>query len=206
MSFATWLGFLAAAMVIAVTPGPGALASMSAGAGRGYRSALALILGLQAALLCQLAIVAIGLGALLAASEQAFALLRLIGAGYLIWLGIEKWRAAPASDHEQTLAGGHRGLFVQGLLVNLANPKAIVFIAALVPQFVDPTARQLPQYGLIALTLCATDVVVMSCYALAATRLGRWVADRKAASRLNRIFASLFVAFGVLLVVARPSR
>ena len=110
------------------------------------------------------AIVALGLGALLAASETAFAVLRLIGAAYLIWLGIQKWRApvVPAAAAASPVL--RNGLFLQGLLINLTNPKAIIFVGALVPQFIDPGRAQLQQYLLIAATLCATDILVMSAY------------------------------------------
>ena len=95
MTFATWLGFLLAAIVIAVTPGPGAVISMSTGMRHGYWAALTAILGLQAAILLQLAVVGLGIGALLAASEAAFLIVKFVGAAYLVWLGIQKWRAAP---------------------------------------------------------------------------------------------------------------
>ena len=95
MTLAVWLGFLLAAILIAVTPGPGAVISMSTGMRHGYLAALTAILGLQAAILLHLMIVALGLGALLAASETAFALVKFVGAAYLVWLGIQKWRAAP---------------------------------------------------------------------------------------------------------------
>ena len=95
MTLTVWLGFLLAAILIAVTPGPGAVISMSTGMRHGYLAALTAILGLQAAILLHLMIVALGLGALLAASETAFALVKFVGAAYLVWLGIQKWRAAP---------------------------------------------------------------------------------------------------------------
>lgn len=201
MSFATWLGFLVAAIVIAVTPGPGAVLSMSTGMRHGYPSAFAAILGLQAALIVQVAIVAAGLGALLAASDAAFTALRLAGAAYLVWLGIEKWRAPVAVPVEGSAARSG-GFFVQGLLVNLGNPKAIVFVAALVPQFIDPGRELLPQYLAIVATLCATDIVVMSGYALAAAAIGRWLADPGALRLQNRVFGSIFVAAGALLATA----
>src|SRR5574343_983525 len=138
MSLALWRGFVLAAVLVACTPGPGAVLSMSIGMRYGYRSALLAILGLQAALLLQLIVVALGLGALLAASETAFGLLKLAGAAYLIWLGVQKWRAPVAAIVATSSYLPKRGLFVQGLLVNLTNPKAIVFIGALVPQFIDP--------------------------------------------------------------------
>ncbi len=204
MSFATWLGFLVAAIVIAVTPGPGAVLSMSTGMSLGYRPALAAIVGLQVALLVHLAVVALGLGALLAASDEAFTILRLLGAAYLVWLGMQKWRA-PAAAPESVMPDRRRSLFVQGLFVNLVNPKAIVFVAALVPQFVDLARPLAVQYAVIAATLCAVDIVVMSGYALAAARVGRWLTDPRALHWQNRVFGGLFVGAGALLAAAgRP--
>lgn len=199
MSLAVWLGFLLAAILIAVTPGPGAVISMSTGIRYGYRAALLVIAGLQVALVAHIAIVAVGLGALLATSDAAFTLLKLIGAGYLVWLGIEKWRApVVAIEGDQPVRPRH-GLFMQGLLVNLTNPKAIVFICALVPQFIDPARAQLPQYLIIAATLCATDIVVMSGYALAAVRIGNWLHRPESVRLQNRIFGGLFISAGGLL-------
>ena len=206
MSFAAWLGFLLAAILIAVTPGPGAVISMSTGMRHGYRAALTAILGLQAAILLHLLIVAFGLGALLATSELAFVLVKFLGAAYLVWLGIQKWRAPVVPVDADAPPVRATGLFLQGLLVNLTNPKAIIFIAALVPQFVDPAQRQTPQYLLIAATLCLTDIAVMSVYALSAVRLGRWLHDPQLIRRQNRGFGGLFVAAGALLAVSsRPA-
>jgi homoserine/homoserine lactone efflux protein len=207
MTLAVWLGFLLAAILIAVTPGPGAVISMSTGMRHGYWAALTAILGLQAAILLHLLIVALGLGALLAASETAFALVKFIGAAYLVWLGIQRWRATPlpadaTPDASPVLS---KSLFLQGLMVNLTNPKAIVFIGALVPQFVDPVKEQVGQYLLIAVTLCLTDMFVMSCYALAASRLGGWMRDPAAIGSQNRLFGGLFISAGAILAVSsRP--
>ena len=199
MSLAVWLGFLLAAILIAVTPGPGAVISMSTGIRYGYRAALRVIAGLQVALVAHIAIVAVGLGALLATSDAAFTLLKLIDAGYLVWLGIEKWRAPVVANEGDQLVRPRHGLFMQGLLVNLTNPKAIVFICALVPQFIDPARAQLPQYLIIAATLCATDIVVMSGYALAAVRIGNWLHRPESVRLQNRIFGGLFISAGGLL-------
>ncbi|HEX6735314.1 MAG TPA: LysE family transporter [Azonexus sp.] len=183
-----------------MSPGPGAVLSMSTGMRYGYRSALLAILGLQAALLVQLAVVAIGFGALLAASELGFLILKLFGAAYLVWLGVQRWRALPLPPAANMPVRG-RGLFVQGLLVNLGNPKAIIFMAALVPQFIAPAEPLLPQYLAIALTMCLVDVLVMSCYALAAAGMGRWLHDPRALRLQNRIFGGVFVSAGVALAL-----
>lgn len=205
MSLAVWLGFLLAAILIAVTPGPGAVLSMSIGMRQGYRSALVAIVGLQAALLVHVLIVAIGFGALLAASELAFSVLKLAGAAYLVWLGIQKWRAPANVVKEEILQVSQRSLFLQGLLVNLTNPKAIIFVGALLPQFVTPASPLLPQYFLIATTLCLTDTLVMSAYALAARRLGAWMHDPQMLSLQNRVFGGLFVTAGGALALSSRS-
>jgi homoserine/homoserine lactone efflux protein len=203
MAFSLWLGFLAATLLIAISPGPGAVASMSTGLRHGYGAALRVILGLQAAILLQLLIVALGLGALLASSETAFNLVRLIGASYLIWLGLQKWRSTPQEINEDACTIVPHGLFLQGLLVNLTNPKAIVFIAALVPQFIDPARSQWPQMLIIALTMFSVDALVMSCYALLATHLRRWLHDPQALKLQNRFFGGIFIGAGLLLASSK---
>ena len=205
MSLATWLGFLLAAVMIAVTPGPGAVLSMSTGGRHGYWAAFIAILGLQVAILLHLLIVAVGFGALLAASEAAFFVVKLMGAAYLVWLGIAKWRA-PLSPVDGNLVSLPRGgFFLQGLLVNLINPKAIIFIGALVPQFINPAQPVLAQYLIVAATLSSIDIITMSIYALAAVRMGQWMHNPKAIQLQNRTFGGLFFSAGVFLAgSARP--
>ncbi|MEZ7912274.1 MAG: homoserine/homoserine lactone efflux protein [Propionivibrio sp.] len=201
MTLNLWLAFVLAAILIAVSPGPGAALSMSAGLRHGQFGALPAIFGLQAALLIQLAIVGMGLGAVLAASATAFAVVKFAGAAYLVWLGVQKWRRAGSDDVAQGKAL-RSGLFRQGLLVNLTNPKAIVFMAALTPQFIDPNRPQLPQFLIIALTMCVTDTIVMSGYALLASRLGTWLHDARARRAQDRFFGGLFIGAGALLATS----
>ena len=199
MSLSLWLGFLAAVILITVSPGPGAAASMSAGLRYGYWATLRLIAGLQSALIIQITIVAAGLGALLETSALAFDIVKLCGAAYLIWLGVQKWRAAPQAIADGAPRLSANRLYVEGLLVNLTNPKAIIFIAALTPQFVDPARPQALQFLLIGLTMCSVDTLVMSCYALLAARLGRWLHAPRAMRAQNRVFGGIFVGAGMLL-------
>ncbi len=199
MLLSLWLGFLLAAILIAVSPGPGAAVAMSCGMRYGYAAALRSIFGLESALLIQLAIVAVGLGALLTASALAFDIVKFCGAAYLVWLGIQKWRTAPQELQDAKPPMSSNALFVEGLLVNLANPKAIVFIAALTPQFIDPTRQQWLQFLIIAATMCTVDIVVMSGYALLATRLRHWLHDPKTLKAQNRFFGGVFVGAGLLL-------
>ena len=199
MTLSTWLAFLLAAILIAVSPGPGAATSMSVGLRHGYLAALRAIGGLQAALLIQLGIVFAGLGAVLMASTTAFEIMKFVGAGYLVWLGIQKWRDVPHALDEASASERPNGLFVQGLLVNLTNPKAIVFMAALTPQFIDPARSQWLQFLILSATMCGVDTLVMSGYALLATRLRRWLRDLRAMRAQNRFFGGVFIGAGVLL-------
>jgi len=205
MALSLWLGFLVAAILIAVSPGPGAAASMSSGLRYGYGATLRVIFGLQSALIIQLVVVAVGLGALLTASTLAFDIVKFIGAAYLIWLGIQKWRSAPQEIDENTSVAAPEGLFREGLLVNLTNPKAIVFMSALMPQFIDPSRPQWPQFLVIGLTMCGVDTLVMSGYALLATRLRRWLHDPRAVKTQNRFFGGIFVGAGALLAASSRS-
>lgn len=202
MALTTWLAFLLAAILIAVSPGPGAATSMSVGLRHGYLAALRAIFGLQSALVIQLSIVGAGLGALLATSATAFNVMKFLGAAYLIYIGIQKWRDIPQAIDSENLAVPPSGLFVQGLLVNLTNPKAIVFIAALTPQFIDPARPQWLQFLILGATMCGVDTIVMSGYALLATRLRRWLHDLRAMKAQNRFFGGVFVGAGVLLATS----
>ncbi len=203
MSWSLWVAFLVAAIVIAVSPGPGAVLSMASGLRHGYLAALRSIFGLELALLVQLAVVALGLGAVLATSATAFLVLKVVGAGYLIWLGVQKWRARPEPLDERGAAPGRgRSLVLQGLLVNLTNPKAIIFMAALVPQFIDPRAPQLPQFLIIGATMVVVDTLVMSCYAGLATRFRPLLRNPRALRLQNRVFGGLFVGAGAALAAS----
>lgn len=204
MSWSLWAAFLVAAIVIAVSPGPGAVLSMATGLRHGYGGALRAIAGLQLALLIQLAVVALGLGAVLATSATAFLALKIAGAGYLVWLGVQKWRARPEPLDEAGAAQPARrsGLLLQGLLVNLTNPKAIIFMAALVPQFINPREPQFIQFVIIGLTMTAVDTLVMSCYAGLATRFRPLLRNPRALRLQNRVFGTLFVGAGAALAAS----
>ena len=122
MTWNMWLAFLVASVVISVTPGPGAVLSIATGMRHGYSNALRAISGLQTALLIHLSIVALGLGAVLAASDVAFLALKIAGALYLVWLGIQKWRAPVEEIDENALPSRKgRGFYLQGVLVNVAS-------------------------------------------------------------------------------------
>ncbi|MYN12457.1 LysE family transporter [Pusillimonas sp. TS35] len=202
MSFSTWLAFFAASWAISFSPGPGAISAMSSGLRYGFRRGYWTTIGLQLGLLAQFLIVAVGLGALLAASETAFAVVKWLGVGYLVYLG---WRqfttdAAPVAVHaQQQPEFRRRDLILRGFLINITNPKGTVFLLAVVPQFLDLSQPMALQYAAMAATLCTTDLVAMGCYTTLAARLLRLLRNPRHIRWLNRVFGTLFVLAGTVL-------
>ena len=203
MSLQTWLAFFAAAWLISLSPGAGAISCMAAGLRYGLARAMWNIFGLILGIMLVLVLVAAGLGALLAASAIAFTIVKWLGVAYLVWLGVQQWRApAMAVDPGAatgTLDGTRRQLFVRGFLVNATNPKGIVFMLAVLPQFIDPARPQVAQYALCAATLMFTDLVVDVGYAAFAARALRLLRKPRQIRTLNRTFGGLLMAMGVLL-------
>jgi homoserine/homoserine lactone efflux protein len=200
MSLETWLAFFVASWLISLSPGPGAFSCMATGLRYGYRGGIWNIVGLQLGVVLLVLVVAVGLGALLAASTLAFAAVKWFGVAYLVWLGLQQCRAEPrpvalAQDDDPNPAH----LVLRAFLINASNPKGIVFMLAVLPQFIDPHAPQWPQYATVAATLVFTDLVVMSGYTLLAARLLRALRDPAHIRWTNRAVGSAFVGAGLLL-------
>ena len=208
MELSTWLTFFAASWAISISPGPGAIASMSAGLNHGFRYGYVIIFGLVLGIWTQLAVVGVGLGALMATSSMAFTVVKWLGVGYLVWLGIAQWRAparpmVAVSDPCDRVS--QRSLILKAWMINVVNPKGTVFLLAVVPQFISLTEPLLPQYLIIGATLAFTDLVVMTGYtALAAKVLGA-LKEPAHIRAMNRVFGSLFVLAGSLLALFKRS-
>ena len=201
MHFATWITFVIAASIIAVSPGSGAVLSMSHGLSYGVKKASATILGLQLGLLVVLGIAGAGVGSLLA-SEVAFNIVKTVGALYLIYLGLSQWRARVAVTgdlHADAVVPSMRRRVLTGFLTNVTNPKGIIFMVAVLPQFISPTAPLLPQLLILAVTMCTIDQIVMHSYAFLASSMQRFFRDAKAVKRQNRFFGGLLMAVGAAL-------
>lgn len=206
MSFATWIAFFVAACIIAVSPGSGAVLSMSHGLSYGVRKTTGTILGLQAGLLLVLFIAGAGVGSLLVASEVAFSVVKTVGALYLIYLGFSQWRArvevnpgTPARDDAHTAAPSAHKRFLLGFLTNATNPKGIIFMVAVLPQFISREAPLLPQLLILAATMCAVDLAVMHGYAFAASSMQRYFRDARAVKKQNMFFGGVLMAVGATL-------
>ncbi|HFZ8996563.1 TPA: homoserine/homoserine lactone efflux protein [Citrobacter freundii] len=204
MTFEWWFAYLLTSIILSLSPGSGAINTMTTSINHGYRGAAASIAGLQTGLGIHIVLVGVGLGTLFSRSVIAFEVLKWAGAAYLIWLGIQQWRAAGAIDLN-TLAHtrSRNQLFKRAVFVNLTNPKSIVFLAALFPQFVMPQAPQFMQYVILGATTIIVDIIVMIGYATLAQRIALWIKGPKQMKALNKVFGSLFMLVGALLASAR---
>jgi len=204
MTFEWWCTYLLTTLILSLSPGSGAINTMSTAISHGYRGTAASIAGLQTGLALHIVLVGIGLGALFSRSLMAFEVLKWAGAAYLIWLGIQQWRAAGAIDLNALAQSQPRSkLFKRAVFVNLTNPKSIVFLAALFPQFIVPHQPQVMQYVVLGVTTVVVDIIVMIGYATLATRIGGWIKGPHQMKALNKVFGSLFMLVGALLATAR---
>ena len=202
MALSVWLTFFVASWAISISPGAGAVAAMSAGLNHGFVRGYMMTIGLVLGILVQVAVVGLGLGALIAASSLAYALVKWLGVAYLVFLGIKQWRA-PAVPMVSEAANGDlvspRQLILRGLAINTANPKTTVFLLAVVPQFLDLGRALSVQYAIIGATIAFTDLVVMAGYTALAAKVLRLLKSSRQIRGMNRAFGSLFVAAGLLL-------
>lgn len=155
MSIETWLLQVAAVLVLTITPGPSVLMCVTNGANHGARRTLFSALGSVTAVVGIMACSAIGLGAALAASQQAPNVIKWLGVTYLFYIGVNMLRSTSSSfelsDHP-AVSASHLHLCVKGLLVGASNPKALLFFTAFFPQFIDPAAPQGPQFLVLGAT------------------------------------------------------
>ena len=205
MTLATWITFFLACWAISLSPGPGAIAAMSAGLNYGFKRGYFMVFGLILGIWTLVGIVVAGLGAVIAASNTAFTVLKFLGAAYLVWIGISQWRASDkplvASTDAPVLTG--KQLIVRGWAINATNPKGTVFMAAVVPNFIDLSHPLIPQYLIIMMSLSFTDLVVMAGYVALASRVLRALNEPHHVRIMNRCFGGLFVVAGTLLAAFR---
>lgn len=208
MALHTWLAFLLACWVISLSPGAGAIASMSAGLRHGFWHGYWNAIGLQLGLALQIAIVAAGVGALLATSQLAFAVIKWFGVLYLVYLAIRQWKAAPMDFSNAPKPGATASassLVFRGFLVNASNPKAVVFMLAVLPQFINPSQPLLAQYLIIGATMVTVDLIVMAGYTGLAARVLRVLRTPRQQRLTNRVFSVLFMGAAGLLATVRQA-
>jgi threonine/homoserine/homoserine lactone efflux protein len=200
-----WLAYAAAATVLIVIPGPTTLMVTGHAMSSGSRVALASLIGVALGDIVAMTASVLGFGAVLAASAEAFMILKWLGAAYLIYLGVKLW-LAPAAAMEVTAAERARSMpraIVQSFSVTVLNPKGILFFAAFMPQFIDPKLPTLPQVLLLGATFVAIAVMVQTGYIAMMARARRVVASPRAVRIMNRIGGSMLVGAGLLTATLR---
>ncbi|EQM78859.1 LysE family transporter [Pseudomonas stutzeri] len=206
MTLDTWLAFFIACWVISLSPGAGAIASMSCGLQYGFWRGYWNAIGLQVALALQIAVVAAGVGAILATSSLAFSLIKWFGVAYLLWLALKQWQAVPSMLDDSAgprPIGRPLALVFRGFLVNASNPKAIVFILAVLPQFLDPRGELVVQYLQMGTTMVVVDLIVMAGYTGLAAKVLRLLRTPRQQRLVNRSFATMFAGAAALLATVR---
>ncbi|AIW17672.1 MULTISPECIES: homoserine/homoserine lactone efflux protein [Vibrio] len=204
MDMHVWLAYVVTAVVFSLAPGSGTVNSISNGLSYGTRKSLSAIAGLQIGLTLHIILVGAGIGALVAQSATAFTVIKWVGAAYLVWLGIQKWRdKSGLATHTQGEALSGTKLMSNAVLINLTNPKSIVFLVALFPQFIDPAKDQLTQLAVLGVTTVVIDSIVMLGYTSLAAQMGRFIRSDKIMSKINKVFGSMFVGCGALLAAAK---
>lgn len=204
MPYQVWFAYMLACWVISISPGAGAIASMSSGLNYGFRRGYWNAIGLQLALLVQIAIVAAGVGVLFATTPLAFFVVKWFGVLYLLYLAYIQWTTKTQSidiPTEQPTKSIPK-LILYGFIVNISNPKAIVFLLAVLPQFLDLSKPQWIQYVIMAVTMITIDLIVMAGYTGLAAKVLRLLKSPKQQKYMNRTFAVLFsCAAGLLSLV-----
>lgn len=194
-----YAAFLGVMVVMAITPGPANVFSVANGVQRGKAAALLGVAGMNAATLVWFLAAALGLGALVTAFPGVFRIVSIGGALYVAWLGLKALRDAfaPAAAAARKPIALHpdRSAFIDGFMVQIANPKAVLFFTAVLPPFMDPARPAAPQLALFALATIGMDVISMSAYGLGGAALAR----RMGEPRFRRAFG---VAVGLMLLLA----
>lgn len=213
MSLHTWWLFVATVFVVSAIPGPNMLVVMTHSAQHTMRRAIATMAGCLSALVLMLSISAAGLGVFLKAWPTMFDALRFIGAAYLIYLGVKSWRANVAESSSVAQVPEREGsgkpsrslaaLYRNGFLVASSNPKAILFAAALLPQFIDASKPTLPQFGILVVTFAVIEVSWYFVYAVCGARIGATLKSGRVARAFNRLTGGVFVGFGAMMALVR---
>jgi threonine/homoserine/homoserine lactone efflux protein len=207
MSLQTWWLFVLMTFFVAATPGPNMLLVMSNSARFGLRAAVATMAGCLTALLAMMSISAAGLGALLHTFPTVFDALRLAGAVYLAYLGVQNWRSpvqqdVKAAPRSAPLAARPAVLFRQGLLVAASNPKALLFAAAFFPQLIQTQLATLTQLGVLLATFTVIEIAWYFVYAISGKRLSAYLQSANVMHAFNRLTGSIFIGFAALIAAA----
>ncbi len=197
-----YLLYLVITAITVASPGPGVILTLSNAIRYGIKPAVAGYLGIALGIFIVSVISATSLGVLLASSAVAFTILKVIGAAYLIYLGIKLWRSPPfrlddsVDESEIKSEIKFKQRFKEGFFVSVLNPKPIFFFMSLFPQFINHQQSYFFQFSLLTLTFCCMILLVHSVYALGAHSIKDWLLSPGGSKTVNRVGGSVFILFG----------
>lgn len=198
-----YLIYVGVAIATILLPGPAVMLTLNNSIQRGILKSLAGILGIALAIFLVAIISATSLGIVLASSAIAFNIIKIFGAAYLIYLGIKMFRSeATNNDLFKEQEGSFFKCFMEGFLVSVSNPKAVIFFMSIFPQFIDLTQEYSPQFILLAVTFSFLVIVIHTIYAVSASFAKSKLSSQKGSSLLNKISGGVFVSFGVGLAAS----
>jgi threonine/homoserine/homoserine lactone efflux protein len=208
-SLSTYAVFLATGLALLVVPGPAVLYVVTRSIEMGRAGGLASVAGITTGTFVHVSLAAAGLSSLILASRVAFDVVKYVGAAYLVLLGLRRLATRSLAGAEvEAVPPSHRRAYTQGVVVNLTNPKTIVFVFAFVPQFVDPHASRVwLQVLVLGFSFACLGFVSDSLYALAAGSIADRLRDSAALARFERWFGgSVLVGLGFAAAVWNPGR
>ena len=199
MALHTWLIYFVAALGLSLSPGPNGLLALTHGALHGRRKTLFTIAGGAVGFIVLIGLSMFGIGALLQTSLLWLTVMKWLGGAYLVWLGLQVWRSPPIGLELSGTPGARGGasMFRQGLLSALTNPKALLFFAAFLPQFIDPARSLWLQFLIMAGTFALVEIATELLIAAFAQRLSPWL--KRVGRRFNQVCGGIFMAIGVAL-------
>jgi len=208
MTLQTWLIYLGAVMAISLTPGPNVLYVTTRSIRFGFAAAMTGMAGCLSALVLMLIASVAGVSAFMLAVPPAFEILKYAGAAYLVFLGIQTWRAPIVPPVEIAASPpdmpSRAALYRGGFLVGISNPKLLVFAAAFFPQFIAPDAPWAPQFALLVATFLAVEASFYAIYSLTSRRFAAHLTQAVWQRRFNRASGAIFMGFGGVLLRYRP--
>ena len=207
-SLSTYAVFLATAMALLAIPGPAVLYVVTRSIEMGRAGGLASVAGITTGTFVHVGLATAGLSSLILASKAAFDAVKYVGAAYLIFLGVRRLLTRTEERVEEPVPRTRRRAYTQGVVVNLTNPKTIVFIFAFIPQFVDPNARHVwVQVLVLGLSFACLGFLSDSAYALAAGAVADRLRGSRRIARFERWFGgSMLIGLGVAAAAWTPSR
>lgn len=198
-----YLIYVGIATATILLPGPAVMLTINNAIQRGLLKSFAGILGVALAILLVAVISATSLGVILANSVIAFTAIKLVGAVYLVYLGIKMWRTKKAGRISSKLHEvSYSKCFIEGFLVSISNPKAVVFFMSIFPQFINLSQEYRPQFIVLAVTFSVLVIVIHTGYALFSSIAKSKLSSTSGRSALNKVSGGVFVGFGIGLAAS----